>query len=244
MRTKGILLILVAVVILVFAVTIGSVAAAPNGATATDLGNSTAGTDAAGQHTAFAGNVTELDLYADSTTQGWQGYFGNVTGVIELANAAGEVMYNWSTDSPTGQVFAANQSVGSWGNLDCFNYTDVGELNLSVVENDFNFVSDDVDGLDETFYLADHTQFVVGSRTFTSGECNNTKVYNSSGVATFEEVLLYENSTDVIVFTSLILSDAVGFDADIHDFEMMVLEDGHSGDGSMTTYYFYLELDA
>ncbi|MCX6749909.1 MAG: hypothetical protein NTZ83_00460, partial [Candidatus Pacearchaeota archaeon] len=49
---------------------------------------------------AIAGNVTELSITGFSTTQSWQGYFGNITGTIQLADSGDNVMYNWSLASP------------------------------------------------------------------------------------------------------------------------------------------------
>jgi len=36
--------------------------------------------------------------------------------------------------------------------------------------------------------------------------------------------------------------NVLGFDNRHHDFEMMVLEDGHNGNSGTTDYYFYVEL--
>ena len=46
------------------------------------------------------------------------------------------------------------------------------------------------------------------------------------------------------VYASILKDDTAGFDSALHDFEMIVLEDGHSADESVTTYYFYEELGA
>jgi hypothetical protein len=39
--------------------------------------------DTAANHTALAGNVTEIDISGFSVTQTWQGYYGNVSGTIQ-----------------------------------------------------------------------------------------------------------------------------------------------------------------
>ena len=59
---------------------------------------------------------------------------------------------------------------------------------------------------------------------------------------TFEEVLLYEPSTTSVIFTGLLEQDASGFDSRAHDFEFLVLENGHYGDLTATQYYFFVEL--
>ncbi len=46
-----------------------------------------------------------------------------------------------------------------------------------------------------------------------------------------------------IIFTSLLEQNLAGFDNKTHDFEMLVLEDGHGTNVATTTYYFWLELE-
>ncbi len=226
------------VIVMVLVVT-GIVSAYPYGANYTEVDTTTAQEDPAQDHDAYAGNVTELSVTGYSTTQSWQGYFGNVSGAIQLANGDDNVMYNWSLASPEGEIYASEQGSVSWGDVECFNMTS----NLSTAETSFNIDSDDADGIDETFNLDDHSGFYVGSTQFTSGQCNNTKLYNDTAIGTFDEVLLYDVSNENIVFASILMEDATGFDSATHDFEMMVLEDGHSGNTDPTTYYFYVELE-
>jgi hypothetical protein len=229
----------------------------PFGANYTLVNSSTAPIDDPASITAQAGNVSELNIFGYSVTQSWQGYFGNVSGSIFLANSNDNVFYNWSVIEPQGEIYASiNQSV-MWGNVACFNYsakgtfeddssfrgeTSVNGLNLSQLETLYNIGPNDVDGVNETFMFKNHQGFFTANLEFGSGECYNTKVYNSSGAGTFDEVLLYSPENKMIIFTSIILDDANGFDGRGHDFEMLVLEDGHGGDTSSTPYYFYVEL--
>ena len=85
-------------------------AVVPFGATVSSVSNATAPADAAGQHPAIAGNVTEITLTAFTTTQSWQGYYGNVSGTIQLADASDNVLYNWSLASPEGEVYSTRNS--------------------------------------------------------------------------------------------------------------------------------------
>jgi hypothetical protein len=186
---------------------------------------------------AMAGNVTELTVTGTSITQAWQGYFGNVSGTIQLANSADNVMYNWSLASPKGEIYASNASTITWSGIQCYNET----ANLSEFEQRFGIGVGDADGLNETFNLNDHVGFVTNSIPFTTGVCDNTKLFNSAGIGTFTEVLLTDGPS--LVFTSLLLQNANGFDNVPHDFEMLVLENGHGADTNPTTYYFWAELE-
>ncbi len=186
---------------------------------------------------AYAGNITELNVSGVSITQSWQGYFGNVTGSITLNDALDHVLYNWSATSPSGEVYASNSSTINWDGIMCYSNAN----NLTYFENMFGIKTGDMDGIDETFNLNNHPEFYTNQKQFTAGSCNNVELYNQAGIGTFNEVLLTDGLN--IVFTSILLEDVVGFDSNPHDFEMIVLEDGHGTDTSTTTYYFWVELE-
>jgi len=207
-----------------------------NGASVVAISNSTADSGIAGSHAAVAGNLTELVVTGFTSTQSWQGYYGNVSGTIQLADGSNNVFYNWSQATAIGEVFASVESI-DWNTIQCFDMLNL----LSSLESKYNIFSNDVDGLDETFNLNDHSLFYVGNKLFNSGDCNNTKVFGPGGVGFFEEVLLMDNFNRT-VFTSILKDNALGFDSVLHDFEMLVLEDGHGTDTSTTKYFFYLEL--
>jgi len=240
---KSIVALLSLLVVVFFA---GLALADVNGASSVTPGTSERGsaTDA-GNASAYAGNITELTIDGISITQSWQGYFGNVSGVIELADASGDVMYNWSLASPQGEIYASTNSSVTWSGIACFNFTGTTQ-NLTNLESTFNIDSGDADGVNETFSVGNnHNAFTTGTSSFTLGECPSTQVYDSSGQGVddnFEEVLLVD-SFDNVVFTSLLEQDLSGFDGNAHDFEMLVLEDGHSGNTATTTYFFYVELE-
>jgi hypothetical protein len=216
--------------------------ALPSGANYTHIATTTASVDNPNNHSAYAGNVTELLIYGNSVTQSWQGYFGNVTGQVFLADSSKNIMYNWSVLTAVGEVLASTNSSISWSGIKCLNFTSESEINLSRLESMFGLAPTDTDGVDETFNRNDHTNFNIGSVAFTAGQCNNTKVYGPNGAATFDETLLYETNTGSVLFSSILDDNTIGFDNRAHDFEMLVLEDGHSGDTSVTPYNFYVEL--
>jgi hypothetical protein len=212
---------------------------------------------------ALAGNVTELSITGFSTTQTWQGYFGNVSGTIQLADAADNVMYNWSLASPRGEIYASTNNSIVWNYVQCLNFDSDGTYasdidnaggtsahgtNLTILESMFGVETDDVDGVNETFTLlgTGHNTFYTNNLEFTPGECRNTQVFSNAGMGEdnkFEEVLLYEPTTYSVIFTSLLNQDSIGFDNNPHDFEMLVLENGHLTDTQSTPYYFYVELE-
>lgn len=240
-------------------------ALSPSGATTTAGAPETAPADPADSELAFAGNVTEITISGYTTTQSWQGFFGNVSGTIELTDASNNTFYNWSLASPEGEVYASTNNSITWTTIQCFNFTangtggtggetpgatNLGGMNLTTLESLYGIVSDDVDGVDETFdytVSADqHDLFYTSSLDFSSGECLFTLVFDNTGASadTFEEVLMYEPTTGSVVFASLLEeADTTGFNGGSQDFQMLVLEDGHGTDLSTTTYYFWVELE-
>ncbi|MBD3252414.1 hypothetical protein GF386_01655 [Candidatus Pacearchaeota archaeon] len=243
----------------------------PKGANYTEVKTENAPWHNPQDHDAYAGNVTELDITGYTITQNWQGYYGNVSGTIYLADASDNVLYNWSLASPEGEVYAANESSVTWTNIQCFNFTATGTyaddssqrgatsfygMNLSQLENSTDIEWDDVDGVNETFSLAGthesgdgltHDLFYTNNLEFNAGECLSTHLFNHSGSGAdsqFQEVLLYDPDNQVVVFTSILdEEDVSGFDNEYHDFEMLVLDDGHGTDLDPTIYYFYVELE-
>jgi hypothetical protein len=252
--TKGIFLVLAFIAFFVF-ITGLALAAVPSGANYTGEVTTTAPVnDNPQSHAALAGNMTYLDITGTSTDQSWQGYYGNVSGTIQLADSSSKVLYNWSIASPSGEVYASENGTGAiaWVNITCYNYTDnytEGGARLAKLETRFNLSSDDEDGVNETFQDDNtHDAFNTGAKEFTAGQCPAAYMYNSSGfgaAGTFEEILLTDATDDVQVVFAALLEDTntAGFDGNYYDFEMIVLEKGKSGDTDSRDYYFYVELE-
>jgi len=234
------------------------------GVNVTNLSSTSGNATTPGQdNNAFAGNITELLIPGGSgITQSWQGYFGNVTGTIILADISNNIMYNWSLVSPEGVIMASTNNSIFWDSIQCFNYSASGNYtsetgggginlfgtNLTQLESRYNINSNDLDGVDETFYLSGlgtHNTFYINHNEFSEGECYNTRIFDSTGSGidnNFEEVLMYEPISYSVVFTAILNEDVSGFDKNPHDFEMLVLEDGHGIDTQVSVYYFYAEM--
>jgi len=232
-------LVILALVLAISFMTLNVIAAVPNGANWTYFNTSTAQADTTTAREAYAGNVTELTMTTYATTQAWQGYFGNVSGTIQLADSSDNILYNWSAASPTGEIVAVNKTGVNWGGLVCYNFSDYNATDALEVGLGIN--GSDTDGINETFTATTHTAFSLAGASFTAGQCNSTSLYNNLSAGTFEEVLLWEGKS--LVFTSLLKNNVIGFDARTHDFEMLVIEDGHGAEAANSdSYYFYIEL--
>ncbi|RME53530.1 hypothetical protein D6783_01785 [Candidatus Woesearchaeota archaeon] len=201
---------------------------------------------------AFAGNITHLTIFGITQTKAWQGYLGNITGTIVLDDANNNTFYNWSAAEPQGEVYASTNITIDWANIACYNFTATGGgyRNVSILEQEFNIQTDDVDGVNETFNLTNHPTLHVGYVTLTG--CPTTYIFQNDNRQTtnFPNMLLYDTTGNALVFATFIENDESGNTTDINgydgnptDFQMLVLEDGHGNDTQTTTYYFWVELE-
>jgi hypothetical protein len=245
---KGVYVIWVMIMVVMAAFVLG----APNGPdTLQRVSSSTRTLSSTGNAMqGMAGNVTELRVNTSMITQGWQGYYGNVTGTIVLDDALNNSMYSWTLADPSGEIFATRDNDGldwSSSNIICANST-----TISTEEAALNFnlgVGQSTDGINETFNYATHPAFNVSAKGFNADTCGftvSTYVNDTSGLRSFNETLLYSIADTSLVYTALIVPGGTGgfkTDSSAYDFQMLVAENGHQGDATPTNYYFYVELE-
>ena len=217
----------------VFAMTVPMVSAAvnPSGATVAQNGtDSTKPTTAGETDDATGGYVTGLNISGESQSSKWQGYYGNVSGKIVLMDGDSDSMFNWTVDTPHGEVLACSDtSIPGWNTL--FAGT-AGNLDTAC-----SYTSSDEDSATATF-TGGPSNVIVAGQTISAHYA--TTLPGASGYYTH---LLTDASgsttwTDFI-FAAAILDGATGYDGATHDYQMLVpaIEGG-----STTTYHFYLEL--
>jgi len=214
---------------------------------------------------AEAGNVTEFNTNGSSITRTWQGYFGNITGMIVLGDANNNTLYDWYLASPQGEIYAVrNAIVPTWTSVRCADQTELQAEDVALGVNE----SVDEDAVNLTFVIGGapdqkarypasdftHPLFYVANQTIVDNSCPVVTLYNSSREPSpyFKEVMLSDGSANMI-YTGIIahtlnpFAESDGFDARTHDFEMIVGENGHGNDigpsAIISTYWFYLELE-
>lgn len=258
MRTKNILKLLVMLVISV--TSIAFVAAFPIGPrTVTNTSTRLSETNWPPYNiTAYAGNITEMVIDTWTITRTWQGYVGNVTGTIVLADANNYTLYDWEVMNPSGEIYAARTDSIDWITIACANKTQILDINeaqfsgTNETDRDGAY-PDDSPNLTFTTSGTHHTIY-VGNITVANDTCPRTVMHNSTtwiphnqtanhDVDRFHEVVLADNwGNGDTVYTALLEKDWAGFDGKTHDFEMIVAEDGHGTDVSQTPYYFWVQL--
>lgn len=198
---------------------------------------------------AEAGNTTALTILATDTSRRWQGFYGNVTGNITLADSSSNALYNWVNINPAGEVYAANDSSVNWPKIFCVNFSaNVADetLNKDTLNSYIGYTSDEdkarQDSVNSTFNQTFTGSLAVGSRTLTGADnCSMATLNTGTGYqdVLFRELLLTDNQS--VVFASILENNANGFKSHPTDFEMIV---GVNGTVLYTprNYYFYVEL--
>ena len=232
----GTLLAVMALMALIAVVPAG--AADPTNASTTVVDNASySGASTAGSSAATGGNITEVNLNVGSKTTKWQGYYGNISGGIQLASSSENIMYNWTSD-PVGEVYATQDNIvnaSEWANLTNKTGTDIDSVFFSGISA--------TDNATNTFTVTS-TAFNVSGRTIGSNASSSVKTKNNAGTATWETIALGPASISALeytklVFAAIIRGDSTGeaYDGTTKDFQMIVPVNGTQ------TYYFYVELD-
>jgi hypothetical protein len=68
-----------------------------------------------GTFTAQGGNVSQINVSGTMMTTKWAGFYGFISGGIQLADATSQVFYQWTiTNFTNAVVYATNASVSNW----------------------------------------------------------------------------------------------------------------------------------
>lgn len=233
---------LVIMVALVTLFIVSIVSAAPIGvldSSVTGVSSSTRSTIAPYNISAQAGNVTEMNIDAITITNYWQGYYGNVTGTIVLADSSNATMYDWTQATASGQIYASRSNSITWSGIVCANAGNITAEDAAIG------ATGKTDSVSNTFSVStEHEAFVVGTVSIGAGTCAEANLHNETGgkeLDLFTNVLLADSSSNM-VYTSILNNDALGFDNRQHDFQMIVGENGTNSNTDTTPYYFWVEL--
>jgi len=185
-----------------------------------------------------SGNITSLFIHGESVTKSWQGYYGNFTGRVLLADVNNNSLYDWDNTNVLGEIYASRSSVISWNSVQCANHAQLVNEDVFINAN-----STDGDTVVQTFSNAtSFSSFYTGNVLVdNSTTCYATNMYDDSGPQNshFYEILLTDGTN--MIYTGILDTNVIGFDTSAHDFEMMVGEDGHNNNNP-TTYYFFAEV--
>ena len=229
MKTKMKGLFLSALMVLsIFAMAAVPVSAGPGTTSASGGSSTNPGPTASTAVTTEGGKITEVDLTADSYTERWAGFYGNVTGTISLGSGSAD-LYQWTwTPASEGEVIASTDGSGiTWASL----------VNgaASEVDTQWGFSSGSDQAADA---FGGSNSFTIGDETMTGAPATDTL-----GTDAYKTAIVKDNSTVTakadLLFVVNIINDGNTFNG-IHDFEMIVPT--NDAVDQTENYYFYVEL--
>jgi len=181
--------------------------------------------DPANAVTAEGGDVTENNVESNATTTKWQGFWGNVSGSLQLGDGT-DTFYDWS--GVTFQaIYASPNNAPDWGSLN-------GGIDLTDVDTAFGFTSSDTDSVNSTFAGAACT-----AGTEIAGAPGATPLDNNGDPGDWITCVA-EDTTAVGVAIAVFGTDittGTGFNGDTIDYQLMV-----PAEAATTDYYFFLEI--
>ena len=226
--------------LMLLAVTALLAAAEPAGVTILDNPTVTNTPQSAASITTAGGTFTTLLLNATTQTLRWKAYVGNVTGTITLDDAQNSTIYDWTPVTVSGEVYATRNSTVGWSSIGC-----AGNATIATEQVQLNLTTTKVDSINQTFNQTVHRGLYVGTTLIANSTCRAVATYVNSTRqqpaenATFQEVLL-SDSSNRLVYATLLENDAQGYNAGAFDFQMIVAESDVTPTPS--TYYFWAEI--
>ncbi|CAG0987432.1 hypothetical protein METP2_02356 [Methanosarcinales archaeon] len=175
------------------------------------------------------GYITQIDLYQQTNqTQNWQGYFGNVSGIITLSGSNGTEMYNWTVNVTNRSIYAIdNSTFTAWDTLFEANITNLdqiwfgGEVMPDTIKN--------------TYKTGD------GNRTFVDTSINASHVHTTNGF--LDHVIQSVNTTATVtkgevLWAAVVVAPKLNYKSTYSNYELLVPVNRTSPN----VYYFYMEL--
>ena len=184
--------------------------------------------------TTEGGNVTEVNLTSNSSTEKWAGFYGNVSGYLLLAQSytlPAMYVWTWSADSG-GEVCASVGSDFAWASLATETAADI--------DTTWGFTATDSDSAANTFTDASASYDVNGQTGTTTG----VNTYDNTGTQDWETFALNDgggnNKADIAFCVNM--SDTNTFAVGgTGAYQLMVPTD--EAFGAFETYFFYVELE-
>ncbi len=182
--------------------------------------------------TTEGGNVTNLDLSGNVSTEKWAGYWGNVTGEIVLSPSAGSpLFYSWMWDSSNGGKVCAVAAASG------FDWSGLQGVSAAAVDGIWNFGAA-TDNATATFNETCAIDVAGIPIATTDGSLTGQRV-------DFETCVLADQPVPAakadLAFCVEIFQNGGLFNGFTGDYEL--LAPANETAGATETHYFWLELD-
>ena len=235
-RSRGYLIL---VAILVFLSTVSFVVSVPSAPVITYISNTTYTSGIVNRSTDVKGTITTVVLTSTQQDYKWKAYVGNVSGTLALSDASGKAIYDWSSGTALGEVYVSRFSNINWNSVSCAIQTSIDNE-----ETGISMATSIKDNINSTFNATNHVTFSVGTTPMNG--CRSTATYLNGAAqvmtssASFQEILLRDNSTNNLVYTGIINASTNGYNNQRYDFQIIVGENESATNPS--PYFFWVEL--
>lgn len=180
--------------------------------------------------TTEGGNVTDMNLTTNASTEKWAGVYGNVTGTLILSEfAAPAYMYEWTYNVASGgEVCASVAAAPDWTNF--------AAAVMTAVDTAWGFDSADADSVNSTA-TGDLTLNISG----VAATSNATTIQGSSDflAGIFQASTTSNDKADFVICTA-INAAGTNYLGDNVNFELMLPTNDAAG--TFEEYYFFMEL--
>lgn len=183
------------------------------------------------------GYIAKMNISASVQNPHWKAFVGDISGSFTLDDASGSTIYNWSSFSSDGEVYATRESGPiDWTTIACANAGQITseETALSHTQED---------NISSTFSSTNSQIFAIANNpVITPGQCSslNTYVNNVSQSTDFEEIII-DDGTYIVYVTTIEQGGKTGYDGGNYDFQMLIPENASSASAQIP-YYIYVEL--
>jgi len=174
-----------------------------------------------------AGNITVANLESNRSTYRWAALIGNASGNILLGDDFSNILHTWTATAVV--VYASEAASVTWGSLVAATDTNMPAY-LTDADSDNYSLTFDTTG----------TGLSSGVTAIAALTPDTAFTYNSAGADTWETNALYDGSATV--FAVDVSANGDSYAGDTVDYQLLVPEDGTSGNAVATTYNVWLEL--
>jgi len=189
------------------------------------------------------GNVYNATVSVSEQTYRWAALWGNITGSVVLNNEDANSVISWTVSSvQDGSIFYATTNDGT---LDPTDFAAFNRLQLNNTDKAYGYDPFVTDSISNTFTNYANFQspsmdspVVANTTVLESTWTNYVFRFNSSDVPAS-----YPGGQDYVVWAVEVQNDQNSFYGVTADYELLIPENEEvgQGEGSPTTYYFWLE---
>ena len=198
--------------------------AAPTGGTVDELAQETGAAAVVQTVDIEGGNVTGVNVSTTSITGRWAGFWGNITGGIELSDSSANKFYEWTVSNMDGAVvYVSNGTVSDFGSLAAATVSDLPSYITGAATDNFS----------NTFTA---TEIFNSSSVTNITSTPYAQSWQSGSQGTLKTYALKDTDGD-LVWAGKAQNDVTGFNGETLDYQILV-----PADSTVVTYSFYLEL--